>query len=865
MANLFSKSQISQIQQVADKSRELIDPKPKQVNVASISNDIDVMSADVIAYFKDSPAILITSVEQLHDYIDKIIQFGCAGIDTETTGLDRIRDTIVGASLYVPGMPECYIPCNHIIPIFDTPYKNQLSYDDVHYEFQRLVDNNVKLAFANADFDLSMIYKDFKVDLCPSFYYDVILAWRCLKEDEKDNSLKGLYNKYVLKNQGDPKKFSDFFTPALFPYCKPEVAKLYAGNDARITYELMEWQLPFILKDNAYCKKHHLESISDLIWHVEFPLVSVCQKMHRTGMYLDKTIANVLVDRYRLRRNHLAEELVQIVDTILQTTPPVTGSIAPPFTSGSNFNPKSTLHVQYLLYDLLRIPPKAKRGNKSGRSTDKEILQELNLDVTNQILKIRSLDTLIDTFVTKLPKSRSPKDGRIHASFKQIGASTGRFSSESPNLQNIPSHAEDIRHMFRATSGYVMLSSDYSAQEPRIVAFVSQDKKLIESFQQGRDVYASVASFSFGVPYEECLEFHPETGEYQPEGKHRRGEAKFIVLGICYGRSVPSIAEQLYGKDTSLLEDDKIAKAQKVYDSVLAAFPGLRAAMLGAQKQARDHGYVETILGRRRHLPDMQLPEFEFRAASGYVNPDIDPLDISTLQSKNDIPDRIVQQLDKELKSYRYAGQVYKRIRELKEEGIIVINNRQKIADASRQTLNSIIQGSAADQTKMALLELENNEEWSRIGGRLLVPVHDEIIAEVPIEHYQRGGEILQECMLSAAKFLPFDSKCDVTSTLRWYGLEYPCPHIRPTNIDTDIADEVSWIQWHLVEMEYSLPTIPNPDGSSPRGNAARGVNGIITEEYKQAIQDYIHTRNITAEDFISTLEREVLYGVQDR
>ena len=747
MANLFSPSQMSKIQEVADKSKEVL-VKPKSTKVSSISADLESMSQDVIEYFKDSKSILITSKEQLHDYIDGLLDCGYAGIDTETTGLDRYRDTIVGTSLYYPGAEECYIPINHLIPIFDTPYKDQLSYEFVRKEYQRLADNGAKLVFANADFDLSMIYKDLKVDLCPAFYYDVILAWRCLKENEKDNSLKGLYNKYVLGGKGDPKKFSDFFTPSMFPYCRPEVAKLYAAHDARITYELMCMQLPYITKTDDKCKKNKLEAIADLIWNIEFPLVQVCQDLHRTGIYLDTTISDTLISRYDTMRSDAATKLAATVDDILANQVYVSKSnTKAPFTSGSTFNPKSTTHVQHLLYDIMQIPPKAKRGNKSGRSTDKEILSELNLDVTNQILAVRSLDTLIDTFVKKLPKARW-SDSRIHAQFRSVGASTGRFSSAEPNLQNIPSHAEDIRHMFRATPGYVLLSSDYSSQEPRITAFVSADKNMIKAFQEGRDIYASIASLSFGVPYESCLEFHPETGEYQPDGKHRRGEAKFIVLGICYGRSVPSIAEQLYGKDDSLTEEEKIKKAQKVFDSVLNAFPGLRSAMLNAQKQARKYGYVETILGRRRHLPDMQLPEFEFRAGSGYVNPDIDPLDVTTLSNKAEIPQRIIDQLTKEFKSYKYAGQIYKRIKELREENIIVINNRPKINDASRQTLNSIIQGSAADQTKMAMLELVRNKEWQDLGGRLLVPVHDEIIAEVPMGNWKRGGEVLSECML---------------------------------------------------------------------------------------------------------------------
>lgn len=162
---------------------------------------------------------------------------------------------------------------------------------------------------------------------------------------------------------------------------------------------------------------------------------------------------------------------------------------------------------------------------------------------------------------------------------------------------------------------------------------------------------------------------------------------------ICYGRSIPSIADQLYGKDKTMSDEEKVKKAQKVYDSVLLAFPQLRHLMISAQNTARKNGFVETILGRRRHIPDMTLPEFEFVATSSYVNPDIDPLNISTLNTKSGIPDRIVAELQKEFKGYKYFGQIARRIKELNAEGIKVINNRNKINDASRKCVNSIIQG----------------------------------------------------------------------------------------------------------------------------------------------------------------------------
>ena len=778
-------------------------------------------------------------------------------LSEQSESIDRVKDTIVGASLYVPGQPECYIPMKHLVPIFDTPYKGQLSYEEVSSEFQRLADNDVRLVFANADFDLSMIYKDLKVDFNDACYYDVILAWRCLKENEKDNTLKGLYNKYCLKGAGDPMKFRDFFTPKLFPYCKPEVAGLYAANDAKITYELFQWQLPYVTKDNPKCKRNHLEAIADLVWNVEMPLIKVCQIMHRTGIYLDKDISNVLVKRYNEEREHELEVLSHMVDDIISESNYVPSfGTKKPFVSGSDFNPNSPVHVKYLLYTLMNIKTE---GNKT--STDKSVLRELNLPVTDQILKVRSLGVLISTFVDKMPKATTP-DSRIHAQFKQIGADTGRFSSAEPNMQNIPSHAIDIRHMFRATPGYVMLSSDYSQQEPKITAFVSKDPSMIEAFQTGKDIYATIASLAFNLPYEKCLEFHPETHEYQEDGKARRGEAKTIVLGITYGRSVVTIAEQLFGKNENMTQEEKVAGAQKVYDSVLNAFPKLRTLMVQAQNTAKKRGYVETILGRRRHIPDMQLPEFEFVAMKGYVNPDIDPLDVNTLKDKNAIPDRIVSQLEQEFKSYKYFGQIARRTRELYDQGIKVINNRPKINDASRKCVNSIIQGSAADMTKLAILMLESNEEWKKLGGRLLVPVHDELICEVPMDKWKEGGELLSSIMSQAGDFLPFPINCDVETSLRWYGLSYPCPYSRPTSLENNSEDEVKWIQYMLHELEYRLPVFKDENGEKPRGDAAHGVNGVVSDEYKHAIEDYKARYNIsTDEEFIEHINNKVIKG----
>lgn len=440
---LFSKSQIESINAVAKKSAvSAAVQKPK--NTSSINDELIAATNSVKEYFKDSPAILIQSQQQLHEYVTAAIESGYVGLDTETTGLDRNNDYIVGASLYYPGGVECYIPMKHRIPIFEDLYKDQLSYDQVSSELNRFVEAKTRLIFANANFDLYMIWKDLKVDLCEVCFYDVILAWRCIKEDELHNGLKDLYNKYVLKGKGDPKRFSDFFSPAIFPYCKPEVAKLYAANDAKITYDLFKWQLPLVIKTSKPCKQFHLEHIADLIWNVEFPLISVCQHIERAGMYIDQDLAKVLQTKYHSLYDAELSELKQMVDQVLQSAV-VNSNKKPPFTSGKDFNPRSPLHVKYLCYDLMQLPkPQGKESTGVG------VLSEFNNPVTDKIVEVRSLATNISTFIDKLPNATS-SDEKIHADFRQIGAGTGRMSSASPNLQNIPAKLDDIRHMFRAT------------------------------------------------------------------------------------------------------------------------------------------------------------------------------------------------------------------------------------------------------------------------------------------------------------------------------------------------------------------------------------------------------------------------------
>lgn len=283
---------------------------------------------------------------------------------------------------------------------------------------------------------------------------------------------------------------------------------------------------------------------------------------------------------------------------------------------------------------------------------------------------------------------------------------------------------------------------------------------MYDTFMAGKDLYAEIAALSFNTTYENCLEFRPD-GTTNPEGKARRSNAKSILLGVLYGRGVPSIAEQL-GTTTK--------KAQAIKDSVFKGFPAIGQFEQDSLDMARELGYVTTVCGRKRRLPDLQLDEFEFSWKDG-APPDDDLLnftDDGVVDSE--VPDNVVSHYLRRL-SQAYYSQKRRIIDDASAEGIKIVDNGGKIADAQRQCVNSRIQGSAADLTKLAMIDLNSNARLKELGFKLLIPVHDEVIAECPIENAKECSQLLAEVMSKAAeKILKMPIKCDVEITKQWYG-----------------------------------------------------------------------------------------------
>lgn len=305
----------------------------------------------------------------------------------------------------------------------------------------------------------------------------------------------------------------------------------------------------------------------------------------------------------------------------------------------------------------------------------------------------------------------------------------------------------------------------FAQQEPKITADLSNDEQFIKDCASGKDAYATIASIAFNKPYEDCLEFYldengQKTHKVNKEGKQRRSQAKIILLGICYGKTMKSIAE-----DLNVSEE----KATEIYNAVLRNIPGLKRFMDESQEMARQLGYVEDKWGRRRYIPDMQLPPFEVTSV-GTKN--FDPFFDSEELGVVDDCERLRRKYLQEISQAKYKQQKEKIKLNAEKDGFKIKENTRKIEDAIRQCVNARVQGSAASQSKVAMRLIGTNPELKKLKFKMELLVHDEIIGEAPFVNVQEVEPIFQQCMLDSAKDLRTGAQCDCSCVQRWYGDE---------------------------------------------------------------------------------------------
>lgn len=739
---------------------------PKDAAKGRLASKLSAALAVARQHLKPQPWIECVRDEYIfRQYMSDARKIGRIAIDTETTGLDPIDDKIVGFAAYAPGLNAIYVPMYHTT-IDDERLPDQLDIEVVGSELMKLTDEF--LEFHNAKFDIRVIGRKFGVWLKPGWCSN--LAGNFLNENEP-HQLKVLWSKYVAHQKGAAATFSELFDGIPFNYIPIELAALYAAGDPKMTSELTDFQMPYLTPGNELCLKAGLEEAALLLRETEIPLIEVIAEMEDEGVALDLNKANKLSLDYNAQLKEADEAFEKIVQSLdlSKLSDDKRGKLSSPV------NPGSPVQVAILLYDVLGA------DTISGRSTNEETLEALRSNSDKRVKKFidallerRGLSKLIGTYIDKMPAiaknvqkvNRLPTGeeceemliGFIHASFNQYGAKTGRFSSSDPNLQNIPAKNKDIRKMFIAKPGHVLIGADYSQQEPRTLAHVSGDENMIQAYKDGKDLYSWIASVVYTVPYDECQEVRSD-GSRNPAGKKLRNNMKEIVLGLMYDRQAASIAEKL-----------GISKkeAEELFNLFFDSFPKIKTTIAHWKAHAKRHGFVFTVWGRKRRLPDIQLPEFEFMRMTpelvGKYGGDMVDMDAITFEALSDMYWR-------KLKAAWGNKAKFALKREANDKGIWIVDNGAKIADAERQCLNSVIQGSSADMTKRAMLALFRNKRLRELGFRILLQVHDELIGQAPDEHALECSEIMCRIMIEvAAERVVVPMKVDAEIVRAWYG-----------------------------------------------------------------------------------------------
>ena len=717
---------------------------------------------------------LVTDTNRIEEYLHNTLKNGILAVDTETNGLDRIDGKIAGICLYTPGEKGIYIPVGHVSYMTNQPLKDNVARETMENFFKVCNEHNVKYILHNAKFDMHILYWMIGVKIVP--YWDTLIAGQLLNENEP-HGLKVLYQKYCVRADEEQQvaKFNTLFNGIEFNSIPPSVGYMYAAFDPIMTYELYKFQEQYLDKEvGQYCYRKGLERVADVFREIEMPLIEVVFDMEVQGVDIDTELAKELKDKYTYYMNLAVDnfkaqiielEVAGAFDELRVKHPDKFNKISE--LGDININIASNAQLVILFYDVLKLDPP-----KGQRSVGEEQLKQLHHPLVDCILEYRGMSKLLSTYIEAIPNHIAKKDGKLHANFNQYGAKTGRFSSSDPNLQNIPSKTKklsdgtvidaghDIRQMFIAGEGNVIIGGDFSQQEPRCLAHMSQDENMINAYLHGKDLYATIASKLYNKPYEECKEFRPD-GTVNPEGKQRRSSVKPILLGIMYGRGVNSIAEQM-----NITKEE----AQQVINDFYKQFPKVKEFVEFAQENARTYGFVETAWGRKRRLPNMQLDPIEITIENPNLISTFNPLDFSSTEN-TEVSDEVYYKYLR-LMNRAYGREAKEKVKQqAKAEGYKLVDNGGYIADAQRQCVNSIIQGSAADMTKIAMIQIHRNKRLRELGYKLIIPVHDEVLGVCPKENAKEVRDILEYIMVHVVddKF-EIPMKTDIECTYRWYG-----------------------------------------------------------------------------------------------
>ena len=734
--------------------------------------------------------------------------------------LDPLTCKLMGLCLYAPGIKAAYIPINHRDPITKTKLTNQVSEEDVKNELQRVLDSNIKIIMHNGKFDYEVIKCTCGISVAPHWDTLIAARLLNENESaslktqytSKIDKSQESYNieklfKDVQYADVKPEIFAlysatdSYMTYRLYEYQlslmnnEKKIFKLFMDIEMPLVPIVAEMELCGALVDVNYCNK--------LKEKYETQLVEIDKK-------LQNEISDIqdIIDEWKESDEGKEKERVFPPERVaLTTAPEVLEKRFPLFdpVSGQRYKEGKSLAAQLkdpiklsspkqlaiLLYDVLKAPTVNRR---KPRGTGKHEIEDIRYEAMSTLewlgvdpetcgfededitrleslknicallSKRRKVEKIITTYLNPIPAlAQHWGDGKIRFQLNQLGARTGRFTSGGAwhfydnetkivlpglNSQNLPSENHEIRLMFKAEPGRIFVGGDISQQEPKITAHISLDENMIKVYEEGKDIYASIAQSIYKNNYEDNLEFFdPEKTQINLEGKKRRKTGKTIILATMYGMGKKSVALKL---------NITPSEAEEMLNAFYDQYVGVKKAIDISKAHCKKYGYVEDLLGRKRRLPNIQLPLYQTQ----FINVPT-PNDRSAERLLRGLLDGKGSLTKEELKGLR---------KQALENNIIIISNEQLIKKAERQTFNARIQGGAATLTKMIMVMVDRDPLIKRLGGRLVFQIHDELIMDCPIEHAETIKKRLKDIMehSSTAVGLVLPMKCDMTIETRW-------------------------------------------------------------------------------------------------
>lgn len=506
--------------------------------------------------------VTVSSLNQLKEVCRAMKVAGELAVDTETTSLDPLQAELVGVSLCAAPGKAYYVPLRHL----GEGAKN-LPFDSAVAELKKLLESNkVQKSGQNLKYDLHILRR-VGIEVEP-VSFDTMLASYVLDPSARQHSLDFLVLKHFDHHMqpisdliGKGKKQTTFDTVDI------EHATHYAAEDADFTYRLRAEQ----------SQKIHDLKLENLYYNLELPLVKVLVSMEVAGIRVDTEMLGKLSKSMESKISELTAEIHEI--------------------AGGEFNINSTKQLSHILFEKLGLPTGRKTAKKTGYSTDVRVLENLARQhpFPKLVLDYRQLAKLKSTYIDAIPRLVNPETGRVHTSFNQSVAATGRLSSTDPNLQNIPVRTEDGQEIRKAfvprDKDHLLLVADYSQVELRVLAHYSDDPGLIEAFVENEDIHSRTAAEVYGVDIDAIT----------PEMRRAAKTANFAVV---YGVSAYGLSQQ---------SELGLDESRQFIDTYFKRYPGIATYMETTRQFARDHGYVTTLFNRRRYLPDINATNANVR------------------------------------------------------------------------------------------------------------------------------------------------------------------------------------------------------------------------------------------------------------